>query len=61
MLAYRGLETGHRDVVSHVVRLGDILFVFMSALNPDNRLMGDHLVRHGDGVKGATLFVRLGN
>ena len=49
--AYRGQETGERDVVSHVVRQNDIIFEFQSALKPDNKLMGSHLVRHGDGVK----------
>uniref|UniRef100_A0A3B4BFP5 4-hydroxyphenylpyruvate dioxygenase n=1 Tax=Periophthalmus magnuspinnatus TaxID=409849 RepID=A0A3B4BFP5_9GOBI len=49
-LAYQGLETGSRDVVSHVVRQGKIIYVFSSALNPGNK-MGDHLVKHGDGVK----------
>ncbi|VTJ59879.1 4-hydroxyphenylpyruvate dioxygenase isoform X1 [Marmota monax] len=50
-LAYRGLETGSREVVSHVVKQGKIVFVFSSALNPWNKEMGDHLVKHGDGVK----------
>uniref|UniRef100_A0A9J7XTB5 4-hydroxyphenylpyruvate dioxygenase n=3 Tax=Cyprinus carpio TaxID=7962 RepID=A0A9J7XTB5_CYPCA len=47
-LAYRGLETGSRDVVSHVVKQGKIIYVFTSALNPGNKEMGDHLVKHGD-------------
>uniref|UniRef100_A0A3P8VRE7 4-hydroxyphenylpyruvate dioxygenase n=1 Tax=Cynoglossus semilaevis TaxID=244447 RepID=A0A3P8VRE7_CYNSE len=50
-LAYRGLETGSRDVVSHVVKQDKIIYVFSSALNPGNKEMGEHLVRHGDGVK----------
>uniref|UniRef100_A0A8D0CL58 4-hydroxyphenylpyruvate dioxygenase n=1 Tax=Scleropages formosus TaxID=113540 RepID=A0A8D0CL58_SCLFO len=50
-LAYRGLETGSREVVSHVVKQGKIVFVFSSALNPGNGEMGDHLVKHGDGAK----------
>lgn len=49
--AYRGLETGSREIVSHVVKQNDILFVFESALLPNNKEMGDHLVKHGDGVK----------
>jgi 4-hydroxyphenylpyruvate dioxygenase len=49
--AYKGLETGSREVVSHVVRQNDILFEFQSALNPENVEMGSHLVTHGDGVK----------
>ncbi|XP_075023811.1 4-hydroxyphenylpyruvate dioxygenase isoform X1 [Calonectris borealis] len=50
-LAYRGLETGSREVVSHVIRQDKIVFVLSSALNPGNEEMGEHLVKHGDGVK----------
>uniref|UniRef100_A0A7N6B9S1 4-hydroxyphenylpyruvate dioxygenase n=1 Tax=Anabas testudineus TaxID=64144 RepID=A0A7N6B9S1_ANATE len=50
-LAYRGLETGSREVVSHVVKQDKIIYVFSSGLNPGNKEMGDHLVKHGDGVK----------
>ncbi|XP_076845198.1 4-hydroxyphenylpyruvate dioxygenase [Brachyhypopomus gauderio] len=56
-LAYRGLETGSRDVVSHVVKQGKIIFVFSSALNPGNKEMGDHLVKHGDGVRDVAFTV----
>ncbi|KAG8012209.1 4-hydroxyphenylpyruvate dioxygenase, partial [Nibea albiflora] len=57
-LAYQGLETGSRDVVSHVVRQGKIIYVFSSALNPGNKEMGDHLVKHGDGVKDIAFTVQ---
>eukprot|EP00126_Sphaerothecum_destruens_P012512 Sdes_comp21450_c0_seq1m20076 len=57
-IAYQGLETGHRDVCSHVVKQNDIVFVFQSALNPNNREMGDHLVLHGDGVKDIAFSVK---
>uniref|UniRef100_W5M5D0 4-hydroxyphenylpyruvate dioxygenase n=1 Tax=Lepisosteus oculatus TaxID=7918 RepID=W5M5D0_LEPOC len=50
-LAYKGLETGSREVVSHVIRQDKIMFVFQSALNPGNKEIGEHLVKHGDGVK----------
>ncbi|XP_030621532.1 4-hydroxyphenylpyruvate dioxygenase [Chanos chanos] len=50
-VAYRGLETGSREVVSHVVKQGKIIYVFSSPLNPGNKEMGDHMVKHGDGVK----------
>ncbi|XP_027005736.2 4-hydroxyphenylpyruvate dioxygenase [Tachysurus fulvidraco] len=56
-LAYRGLETGSRDVVSHVVKQGKIIYVFSSALNPGNKEMGEHLVKHGDGVKDVAFTV----
>uniref|UniRef100_A0A671TPK7 4-hydroxyphenylpyruvate dioxygenase n=1 Tax=Sparus aurata TaxID=8175 RepID=A0A671TPK7_SPAAU len=50
-LAYKGLETGSREVVSHVIRQDKIMFVFESPLNPGNEEMGHHLMKHGDGVK----------
>nr|XP_055054178.1 4-hydroxyphenylpyruvate dioxygenase [Misgurnus anguillicaudatus] len=50
-LAYKGLETGSREVVSHAIKQDKIIFVFESALNPGNEEMGEHLVKHGDGVK----------
>lgn len=50
-IGYKGLETGSRDIVSHVVRQNDVTLVFQSALVPGQKEMGDHLVLHGDGVK----------
>ncbi|KAK2723246.1 hypothetical protein QYM36_001798, partial [Artemia franciscana] len=50
-IAYSGLETGSRKVVSHVVGQNKIRFVFKSAYEPDDSVMGTHLVKHGDGVK----------
>ncbi|KAJ8342999.1 hypothetical protein SKAU_G00329270 [Synaphobranchus kaupii] len=50
-LAYKGLETGSREMVSHVIRQDKILWVFQSALNPGNEEIGEHLVKHGDAVK----------
>ncbi|KAF6715441.1 4-hydroxyphenylpyruvate dioxygenase [Oryzias melastigma] len=35
-LAYKGLETGSREVVSHVIRQDKIIFQFQSPLNPVN-------------------------
>ncbi|KAG7224492.1 hypothetical protein INR49_015016, partial [Caranx melampygus] len=49
--AYKGLETGSREVVSHVIRQDKIIFVFESPLNPGNEVMGEHMMKHGDGVK----------
>ncbi|KAK2166265.1 hypothetical protein LSH36_40g08003 [Paralvinella palmiformis] len=50
--AYKGLETGSRDVVAHVIRQDKIFFVFMSQLQPNiPKEMAEHLVMHGDGVK----------
>ncbi len=60
--AYRGLETGSRDIVSHAVRNGKVVFVFSSALNPGGCVvagdeMGSHLTKHGDGVKDVAFTV----
>lgn len=49
--AYRGLETGSRETVAHVVRQNKITLVFVSPLNPGNQDMGLHMIAHGDGVK----------
>lgn len=61
-LAYKGLETGERNIVTHVVRQGKIVFAFSSALNPSGaKALGDdlgrHLVMHGDGVKDVAFTV----
>ncbi|XP_057677718.1 4-hydroxyphenylpyruvate dioxygenase [Corythoichthys intestinalis] len=50
-LAYKGLETGSRELVSHVIRQDKIIFAFESALNPGYEEMGEHLMKHGDGAK----------
>ncbi|GLH07405.1 4-hydroxyphenylpyruvate dioxygenase [Gryllus bimaculatus] len=49
--AYKGLETGCRREAAHAVRQNKIVFVFVSTYEPNNKEMGAHLIRHGDGVK----------
>ncbi|KAL3068421.1 hypothetical protein niasHT_030712 [Heterodera trifolii] len=49
--AYRGLETGSRKTVAYAVKQDKIVFVFESALLPNNGEMSAHLAKHGDGVK----------
>ncbi|KAF9899677.1 hypothetical protein EC991_008459 [Linnemannia zychae] len=56
-IAYSGLETGSRDVCSHVVQQDTITFVFKSPLNPNNKVFSDHLALHGDGVKDVAFTV----
>ncbi|XP_069134887.1 LOW QUALITY PROTEIN: 4-hydroxyphenylpyruvate dioxygenase-like [Argopecten irradians] len=59
LLAYKGLETGSRDIAAHVVRQNKIIFVFQSQLQPNKpKEMGDHLVKHGDGVKDVSFEVQ---
>ncbi|KAL0476391.1 4-hydroxyphenylpyruvate dioxygenase [Acrasis kona] len=50
-VAYRGLETGSREVVTHVINQKGIYLAFSSTLRPNNKEMGDWLSLHGDGVK----------
>ena len=54
--AYRGLETGSRDLVSYVMDQGRIRFVLTTALSPDHAV-SDHVRRHGDGVHAIGLTV----
>jgi 4-hydroxyphenylpyruvate dioxygenase len=49
-VAYRGLETGEREKVSHVLRQNNICFVFSTPLMPDSPL-NEHLSLHGDGIR----------
>ena len=61
-LAYRGLETGHRTVASHVIGNNDVVFVLSSPLKSPNapgltqgerdelHMMSEHIVEHGDAV-----------
>ncbi len=55
-VAYRGLETGVRDRVSHVVEQGRIRFVLTGTLRSGTEI-ADHHARHGDGVKVIALSV----
>lgn len=54
---YKGLETGERNVVEHVIKQNDIIFVFKSALNPGNKEIGECMMKHGDGVKDVAFSV----
>ncbi|KAJ5718754.1 4-hydroxyphenylpyruvate dioxygenase 1 [Penicillium malachiteum] len=69
-IAYRGLETGHRHICSHVIRNGDITFILTSPLRsldqidrfaPEEqdqlREIHHHLEQHGDAVKDVSFEV----
>ncbi|KAI9598594.1 Glyoxalase/Bleomycin resistance protein/Dihydroxybiphenyl dioxygenase [Syncephalis fuscata] len=56
-IAYRGLETGHRNVCSYVVRQNGITFIFQTPLTPSQKDMADHQAMHGDGVKDVAFAV----
>jgi 4-hydroxyphenylpyruvate dioxygenase len=54
--AYRGLETGSRDRVSHVLEQGRIRLVLTGTLTGDDEI-AEHHKRHGDGVWSIALSV----
>jgi 4-hydroxyphenylpyruvate dioxygenase len=54
--AYRGPETGSRDVTSYVLESGTARFVFSAPVHADTPL-GAHVARHGDGVTDVALRV----
>ncbi|HUE26758.1 MAG TPA: 4-hydroxyphenylpyruvate dioxygenase [Solirubrobacteraceae bacterium] len=54
--AYRGLETGSRGSVSHVLEQGRIRLVVTGTLTGDDRI-AEHHKRHGDGVQAIALSV----
>ncbi len=54
--AYRGLETGSRDRVSHVLEQGRIRLVLTGTLTGEDEL-AEHHKRHGDGVHAIALSV----
>ncbi|MFQ6616618.1 MAG: 4-hydroxyphenylpyruvate dioxygenase [Fidelibacterota bacterium] len=49
-VAYQGLETGVRDRTGIVMKQNDITFLLTSPLEDDSPI-GEHVKRHGDGVK----------
>jgi 4-hydroxyphenylpyruvate dioxygenase len=55
-LAYSGLETGDKKKTSYVLVQDKIRFVFTTALLPDSPI-GEHVKKHGDGVKVIALWV----
>lgn len=59
-LAYQGLETGQRNVATHVVKNGKIIFAFATTYGPyenKDETMAKHLAQHGDGVRDMALTV----
>lgn len=57
-LVYKGLETKEREVVSHVIRKNKVFLEFQSSYSAtDSFGMGDHLKKHGDGVRDVAFTV----
>ncbi|KAL9646646.1 hypothetical protein ABK040_010758 [Willaertia magna] len=53
--AYKGLETGSKEIVTHVVKQNDVVLAFTSSLLPTckstiSKRIGNHVAEHGDGV-----------
>ncbi|KAJ8902936.1 hypothetical protein NDN08_006254 [Rhodosorus marinus] len=57
-LAWRTLETGERELASYIVKQGEIIYCFTSALNPKNEDLEVFLARHGDGVRDVAMTVK---
>jgi 4-hydroxyphenylpyruvate dioxygenase len=55
-VAYSGLETGQRDRTSYALKQGTIKLVMTSPQCGDEEI-GEHIKRHGDGVKDIALEV----
>lgn len=55
-VAYKGLETGSKDVVSYVLVQDKIRLVLTSPLVKDGPI-NEHINKHGDGVKVVALWV----
>ena len=48
--AYRGLETGDREVTSYLMRQNRVNFILTTPLNPEHPA-AEHIKQHGDGVR----------
>lgn len=56
LVAYKGLETGNKELCSYVLQQGKIRLVLTTAL-VENHPVADHVKKHGDGVKTLALWV----
>ena len=54
--AYKGLETGSKELTSYVLKQDKIRIVLTTPLNSKSKI-NDHIVKHGDGVKVIALWV----
>ncbi len=54
--AYKGLETGCKELTSYVLKQDKIRIVLTTPLNSKSKI-NDHIVKHGDGVKVIALWV----
>ena len=54
--AYRGLETGDREVTSYLMRQNRVNFVLTTPLHPEHPA-AEHIKQHGDGVRDIAFYV----
>ncbi len=54
--AYRGLETGDREVTSYLMRQNNVNFMLTTPLTPDHPA-AEHIKQHGDGVRDIAFYV----
>ncbi len=54
--AYRGLETGDRDVTSYLMKQNRVNFILTTPLNPEHPA-AEHIKQHGDGVRDIAFMV----
>jgi 4-hydroxyphenylpyruvate dioxygenase len=54
--AYRGLETGNREIASYVMQQGNIQFVLSTGLTPEHPI-SKSVLKHGDGIAVVALEV----
>ena len=54
--AYRGLETGNREVTSYLMRQNNVNFMLTTPLTPDHPA-AEHIKQHGDGVRDIAFYV----
>src|SRR6516165_6059993 len=57
LVAYRGLETGSRDVASYMLKQDHVNIVLTGSLRADGPV-AEHVKQHGDGVKTIALKVK---
>jgi 4-hydroxyphenylpyruvate dioxygenase len=57
-VAYKGLETGSREIATHVVRQNDIILAFSCALNPVENELSKRVSVKGDAVKDVAFRVK---
>jgi 4-hydroxyphenylpyruvate dioxygenase len=54
--AYRGLETGDREVTSYLMRQNNVNFMLTTPLTPEHPA-AEHIKQHGDGVRDIAFYV----